>query len=89
MIQEVFIESAWEDAGTAQQRRDERYQELESTGLDCQRENLYTVDGRRVFLVTAIPVEPDAGTAIGRDKSAGPRLRSTRPGRKVPGFEER
>lgn len=89
MIEEVFIESTWEDADTARRRRDERYQELEATGLECLRENLYTVDGRRVFLVTATPIEPEPSPAKSQDKPAGPRLRSAKTGRKVPEFEER
>lgn len=90
VIQEIFIESTWEDAAMAQQRRDERYREWEAAGMDCQRENLYTADGRRVFLVTAEPVEPELSPEeISREKSAGPRLRSNRAGRRVQDFEER
>ncbi|MBD2158877.1 hypothetical protein [Leptolyngbya sp. FACHB-16] len=89
MIQEVFIESTWEDATTARQRRDERSEELEATGLECLRENLYTVDGRCVFLVTATPVEPELPPVKSQGKPAGPRLRSAKAGRRVPEFEER
>lgn len=89
MIQEVFVESTWEDASTARQRRDERSKELEATGLECCRETLYTLDGRCVFLVTATPVEPEPPPATSQGKPAGPRLRSTRQGRRVPEFEER
>jgi len=88
MIQEVFIETTWEDADMARQRRDERSQELEATGLECHRENLYTVDGRRVFLLTATPPEPEPSPK-NQGKPAGPRLRPSRPGRRVQGFEER
>lgn len=90
MIQEVFIESPWEDEDTTRQRRDERYGELAAAGLECRRENLYTVDGRRVFLVTATPVEEEApAVQTTREKPTAPRLRTGRPVRRIQGYETR
>jgi len=89
MIEEVFIETTWEDASTARQRRDARSQELAAMGMECRCENLYTIDGRSVFLVTAMPVEPELPLVKSQSKPVGPRLRSARPARKVQGFEER
>jgi hypothetical protein len=54
-IQEVFLESDWEDAREARQKRDERLAELQNQGLVCTPEDLYNIaDGRRVFLVSAM-----------------------------------
>ncbi|MBD1909417.1 MULTISPECIES: hypothetical protein [unclassified Leptolyngbya] len=90
MIQEVFIESPWEDESIARQRRDERYGELAAAGLDCRRENLYTVDGRRVFLVIATPAEEEVQISpSARDKPTAPRLRAGRPVRRIQGYETR
>lgn len=58
MHQEVFLESSWDDAGTARQQRDCRLAELQSQGLVCTAENLWTVWGDRVYLLVAVsPVE--------------------------------
>jgi hypothetical protein len=91
MIQEVFIETPWEDESTTRQRRDARYGELAAAGLDCRRENLYTVDGRRVFLVIATPAEEEAPTttSLTREKPTAPRLRTGRPVRRIQGYETR
>lgn len=90
MIEEVFIENSWEDEGVARQRRDDRYEELSAAGLDCRRENLYTVDGRRVFLVIATPAEEKSlPSPTAREKPTAPRLRSDRPVRRIQGYEKR
>lgn len=95
MIQEVFVETCWEEEAIARQRRDARRQELEATGMECQSEDLYTVDGRRVFVVLAMPAgefsvakrrerEGTNGTAASARTTPRPR-----PGRRSPEYEER
>ena len=76
VIQEVYIESVWEEAEAVRQRRDARYAELQASGLECHREDLYTVDLRRVFVVTATPIEVMAPkqsrqTEYGRSRPGG------------------
>lgn len=53
MTQEVFLETAWEDAEAARQARDDRAAQLQAQGLICTCETLATVDGRLVFVVVA------------------------------------
>jgi hypothetical protein len=53
MRQEVFLETAWEDAEAARQARDDRAAQLEAQGLVCSCETLATVEGRLVFVVVA------------------------------------
>jgi len=90
MIQEVFIETPWEDESLTRERRDKRCEELTAAGLDCHRENLYTVDGRRVYLVIAASAEEDTPkSAAPREKASAPRLRSGRPVRRIQGYETR
>lgn len=89
MIQDVFIETTWEDEDLVRQRRDARYEELVATGMDCRRENLYTVDGRRVFVVIAIPPVEEEIPSSKREKPIAPRLRSDRPVRRIVGYEKR
>jgi hypothetical protein len=43
----------FEDAEEAQQQRDLRVAVLQAQGLVCIAENLYRVDGKRVYLLTA------------------------------------
>lgn len=52
-IQEVFVEADWDDPAVARQQRDQRMAELQAQGLICTSENLYTVEGKRVFLLVA------------------------------------
>jgi hypothetical protein len=63
MIEEVFVETCWEEEAIVRARRDARLAELEVMGLRCRTEDLYRVpDWRRVFVVIAEPpeVEPIA-----------------------------
>lgn len=80
MIQEVYVESTWQDAEAIQRQRDERYRELEASGYACQRKDLYRVDGLRVFLVSATLVEPSAAATetMGTDDLPTSQPRSAR-----------
>lgn len=78
-IQEVFIEKDWDDAGAARQQRDQRAIELQAQGLICTCENLYTVEGQRVFVLVATPVV--------KERSQLSRSNSPRPTRALPKFE--
>ena len=72
VIQEAYVESVWEEAEAVRQRRDARYAELQASGLECHREDLYTVDLRRVFVVTAVPIErvsPSLSRQVGDGRS--------------------
>jgi hypothetical protein len=53
MISEVFCEIDFEDAEEARLRRNQRFEELQAQGMTCTTENLYRVDGKRVYLLTA------------------------------------
>lgn len=79
-IQEVFLETDWDDAAQARQKRDERILALQSTGLVCVGQDLYNIlNGRRVFVLVASPpsvVEPS------RDENS--KSRSLRPQRRDP-----
>jgi hypothetical protein len=78
-IQEVFLEIDWEDATTARSRRDARMVELQSQGFVCNPENLYTVDGYRVFVLVATTPEPEGIEREERPRSSDrPRSRSDR-----------
>lgn len=79
-IQEVFLETDWDDAAQARQKRDERILDLQATGLVCVGTDLYNiVNGRRVFVLAASsppPLDPI------RDENSKPR--SLRPQRRDP-----
>ncbi len=63
VIQEVFLESDWQDEDEARAARDGRAEQLQAQGFVCICENLFTVAGQRVFLLAAdrseaiVPVE--------------------------------
>jgi hypothetical protein len=54
-ISEVFRELDFDDATSAHQRRDQRLTELQAQGMICIGENLYHVEGWRVFTLVATP----------------------------------
>jgi hypothetical protein len=54
-ISEVFRELDFDDASTARQQRDQRLTELQAQGMVCVGENLYHVEGWRVFTLVATP----------------------------------
>jgi hypothetical protein len=54
-ISEVFREVDFEDAAVARQQRDVRLSQLQEEGLVCVGENLYHVEGWRVFTLVATP----------------------------------
>ncbi|PSR16014.1 hypothetical protein C8255_20040 [filamentous cyanobacterium CCP3] len=59
MIQEIFLESDWEEVEQAQAACDERASQLRAEGHTCTCTTLYRItDGRRVFLLEA--QHPDA-----------------------------
>jgi hypothetical protein len=63
MVSEVFCEIDFEDAAAARQQRDLRIEVLQAQGLVCIAENLYRVDGKRVYLLMAdVPGENDSAT---------------------------
>jgi hypothetical protein len=53
MILEVFCEVNFESAEEARLCRNQRIIELQAQGMACSAENLYRVDGKRVYLLTA------------------------------------
>jgi hypothetical protein len=87
MASEVFNELDFDDAAEALQRRNERLLELQAQGMICTYEDLYRVDGRRVYMLTA---NPPSSSDQGFDESI-PRLkpRGSRPVRPSPKFETR
>jgi hypothetical protein len=87
MVSEVFNELDFDDAAEALQRRNERLLELQAQGMVCTHEDLYRVDGRRVYMLTATP--PSASDH-GLDEGT-PRLkpRGSRPVRPSQKFETR
>jgi hypothetical protein len=87
MTSEVFNELDFDDAEEALQRRNERLLELQAQGMVCTHEDLYRVDGRRVYMLTATP---PSSSEQGLDESI-PRLkpRGGRPLRPSPKFETR
>jgi hypothetical protein len=54
-ISEAFRELDFEDATAARQQRDDRLSELQTQGMVCIGENLYHVEGWRVFTLVATP----------------------------------
>ncbi|MBD3885682.1 hypothetical protein IFO70_28630 [Phormidium tenue FACHB-886] len=66
MLQEVFLENDWEDAAHARQCRDARIEELQTQGFVCSAENLWTVQGYRVYLLVATRDAPDIAQASPR-----------------------
>ncbi|HEY9623160.1 MAG TPA: hypothetical protein V6C78_22580 [Crinalium sp.] len=78
-IQEVFLETEWGDEDAARQARDEKACELQAQGLICNCENLYTVDGYRVFLVEATEAELEDAPPSRRDRYSSTPRRSERP----------
>lgn len=88
-IQEAFLENSWDEEDAARHQQDQRFAQLQASGLDCKKENLYTVDGRRVFLVTATMPETPALSQPKENKPAAPRPRPQRSPRRIQPFEER
>jgi hypothetical protein len=78
-VQEVFLETEWGDEDAARQARDDRASELQAQGLICNCENLYTVDGYRVFLVEATEANLDDVPSGRRDRYSSPTKRVDRP----------
>ena len=56
-VQEVFLEFEWEDELAARQARDDRASQLQEQGYVTTCENLWNVNGQRVFLVKAAKAE--------------------------------
>jgi hypothetical protein len=54
-ISEVFRKLDFDDATAARQQRDQRLTELQTQGMVCIGENLYHVEGWRVFTLAATP----------------------------------
>jgi hypothetical protein len=83
-IQEVFTELDWDDSETARQKRDERIEALQATGLVCTAEDLYRInDGRRVFMLTATRPDPISATSTDDSDASGSRSANrTRPQRR-------
>jgi hypothetical protein len=78
-VQEVFLETEWGDEDAARQARDNRASELQAQGLICNCENLYNVDGYRVFLVEATEANLDDTPSGRRERYSSPTKRSDRP----------
>jgi hypothetical protein len=74
LIQEVFLESDWEEASQARAARDERASQLQAEGLTCSCSTLYRItDGRKVFLVEAQTPEDEAAERQPSKRSSSPR----------------
>jgi hypothetical protein len=87
MISEVFCEIDFEDAAAARQQRDLRVEVLQAQGLFCVAENLYRVDGKRVYLLTTdVPRDNEQTTAA---PLARVQPRRDRPVRSTNKFERR
>lgn len=52
-VQEIFLETEWDDEYAARQARDDRASQLQAEGYVTTCENLWTVNGQRVFLIEA------------------------------------
>jgi hypothetical protein len=55
LIQEAFLETHWDDTSIAPHPCNIRKTELEAQGFICTTENLYNVNGDRVFVLVATP----------------------------------
>jgi hypothetical protein len=83
-IQDVFLETEWGDEGAARQARDARAAELQAQGLICNCENLYTVDGYRVFLVESTEAELEDVSSSKQNRHNASSKKLDRPVRKSP-----
>jgi hypothetical protein len=87
MISEVFCEVDFEDAEEARLRRNQRIVELQEQGMVCTAENLYRVDGKRVYLLTSeMPGSQVRGI---EDQTPRPKAKKPRPARTKVAFERR
>ena len=86
MHQEVFIETSWEDTVAAREARDRRVAELQAEGLICTTENLWNVQGYRVYLLVAVPDVPEVETHSRRERGGRSRseTETRRPVRRSP-----
>ena len=74
LIQEVFLETDWEEAAQARAARDERASQLQSEGLHCSCSTLYRItDGRCVFVVEAQTPEDQEAERQPSKRSSSPR----------------
>ena len=74
MIQEVFLETDWDEAAQARAARDERASQLQAKGLNCSCSTLYRItDGRQVFLVEAQTPEDEEAERQSSKRSSAPR----------------
>jgi hypothetical protein len=87
MISEVFCEVDFEDAEEARLRRNQRIVELQKQGMVCTAENLYRVDGKRVYLLTSeMPSSQVRGI---EDQTPRLKAKKARPARTKVAFERR
>jgi hypothetical protein len=87
MISEVFCEVDFEDAEEARLRRNQRIVELQGQGMVCTAENLYRVDGKRVYLLTSeMPSSQERGV---EDPTPRLKAKKPRPARTKVAFERR
>jgi hypothetical protein len=87
MISEVFREVDFDDPEEARQQRDLRVAVLQAQGLVCVAENLYRVDGKRVYLLTADA--PKSNEPPTEKRSSRSQPRRDRPVRAPGRFEQR
>jgi hypothetical protein len=74
LIQEVFLETDWDEAAQARAARDQRASQLQAEGLNCSCSTLYRItDGRCVFLVEAQTPEDEAAERQPSRRSSSPR----------------
>jgi RES domain-containing protein len=85
LIQEVFLETDWDEAAQALAARDERASQLEAEGMTCSCTTLYRItDGRRVFLVEAqSPEDLEAERQPSRRNSSSRRPRKDKGPNKI------
>jgi hypothetical protein len=87
MISEVFCEVDSEDAEEARLHRNQRIVELQGKDMACTTENLYRLDGKQVYLLTADVVSSQRQ----KGEEQAPRLKdkNARPIRSRTKFETR
>jgi hypothetical protein len=87
MISEVFCEVDFKGAEEARLRRNQRIVELQGHGMACTAENLYRVDGKRVYLLTAEVINSPGQK--GEETTPRPKDKGVRRARSKAKFETR
>lgn len=95
------METDWDEGINARQLRDQRMLELQAQGMVCTSENLYNVQGQRVFILVASPPPRERisrgeglfvrepGLVMGEAPIPSARTSPQRPVRSLPTYETR